>query len=124
MKNTRKDLTYRCLNMRLVFYLFLRLNKYMYGIKLMFSINKNNENNIEDYIAYVISNFSNGSIHLYEIGPSTFASYGKWKGRCFMKSKTDGRNIISSLHIVSTIFISSLSMCCVCNLLDYISLKK
>jgi hypothetical protein len=28
------------------------------------------------------------------------------------------------LHIVSTIFISSLSMCCVCNLLDYISLKK
>jgi hypothetical protein len=96
----------------------------MYGIKLMFSINKNNENNIEDYIAYVISNFSNGYIHLYEIGPSTFASYGKWMGRCFMKSKTDGKNIISSLHIVSTIFISSLSMCCVCNLLDYISLKK
>jgi len=31
----------------------------------MFSINKNNENNIKDYIAYVISNLSNGYIHLY-----------------------------------------------------------
>ena len=42
------------------FIFFIRLNKYLHGIKWMFSINKNNENNIEDYIAYVISNLSNG----------------------------------------------------------------
>jgi hypothetical protein len=36
------DLTYRSPNMHLTF--FLKLNKYLHGIKRMFSINKNNEN--------------------------------------------------------------------------------
>jgi hypothetical protein len=58
-------LIYRCLNMHLAFYLFLRVEQDLYGIKWMFSININNGNNIEDYIAYVISNLLNGHIHLY-----------------------------------------------------------
>ena len=118
------SLTYRCLNMPCFFTFFLRLNKYLHGIKWIFSIKKNNENNIEDYITYVISNLSNGYIHLYWTGPSTFAPYSKCMGRCSMESKKDGGNIISSLHIVSTIFVWRLSMCCVCDLLEHISLKK
>jgi hypothetical protein len=65
---------------------------------------------IMNYIETVISNLSNGYIHLYWTGPSTFASYDKFIGRCFIESKNDGGNIISSLHIVSMIFVSSLSM--------------
>jgi hypothetical protein len=65
---------------------------------------------IMNYIATVIFNLSNGYIHLYSTGPPTFTSYGKCMGRCFIESKNDGGNIISSLHIVSMIFVSSLSM--------------
>jgi len=53
----------------------------------MFSINKNNENSIEDYSVYVISYLLNGYIHLYWTGPLTFASY-------------NGGNIISTLRII------------------------
>jgi hypothetical protein len=53
--------------------------------KMNILINKNNENNIEDYIAYLISNLLNGDIHLYCTGPSTFASYSKCTGRCFIE---------------------------------------
>jgi hypothetical protein len=63
-----------------------------------------------NYIAPVISNLSNGYIHLYWIGPPTFTSNGKYMGRCSIESKNDGGNIISSFHIVSTIFVSNLSM--------------
>ena len=63
-----------------------------------------------NYIASVISNLSNGYIHLYWTSPLTFASNDKCMDRCFMKSKHNGGNIISSLHIVSTIFIYSRSM--------------
>jgi len=79
---------------------------------------------IMNYIATIISNLSNGYIHLYWTGPSTFTSYGKYTGRCSIESKNDGWNIISSLHIISTIFVSSLSMWSICNLLEHISLKK
>jgi hypothetical protein len=61
-----------------------------------------------NYIATVISNRSNGYIHLYWIDPPTFASNGKCMGRCSIESKNNGGNIISSLHNVSTIFFSSL----------------
>jgi hypothetical protein len=40
-----------------------------------------------NYITSVISNISNGYIHLYWIGPPTFALYGKYMGRCSMESK-------------------------------------
>ena len=83
--------------LRLVFIIFSRLNKYLHGIKRIFSIYKNNENNIEDYIAYVISNLSNIYIHLYWISPPTFVSYGKCMGKYSIESKKDGGNIISSL---------------------------
>ena len=63
-----------------------------------------------NYIAPVISNLSNGYIHLYWTGPPTFTSNSKCTGRCSFESKKDGGNIISSLHIVLTIFFSSLSM--------------
>ena len=63
-----------------------------------------------NYIATVISNCSNGYIHLYWTGPPTFASNGRCTGRYFIESKNDGGNIISSLYSVSTIFVSSLSM--------------
>jgi hypothetical protein len=63
-----------------------------------------------NYIATIISNLSNGYIHLYWTGPPTFTSNGKCTGRCSIESKNYGRNIISSLHIVSTIFVSGLSM--------------
>jgi len=77
-----------------------------------------------NYITTVISNLSNGYIHLYWIGPLTFTSNGKCTDRCSIESKNDGGNIISSLHIVSTIFFSSLSMWSTFNLLEHISLKK
>jgi len=52
--------------MRLVFffYLFLKVEQVPSWKKMNILINKNNENNIEDYIAYLISNLSNGDIHL------------------------------------------------------------
>jgi len=79
---------------------------------------------IMNYIAIIISNLSNGYIHLYWTGPPTFTSYDKCMGRCSIKSKNNGGNIILSLHIVSTIFVSSLSMWSTFNLLEHISLKK
>ena len=63
-----------------------------------------------NYIATIISNLSNEYIHLYWTGPPTFALNDKCMGRCSIESKNDGGNIISSLHIVLMIFISSLSM--------------
>jgi hypothetical protein len=78
---------------------------------------------IMNYIATVISNLSNGYIHLYWTGPPTSTSYGKCTGRCFIEKKNGG-NIISSLHIVSMIFVLSLSMWSTFNLLEHISLKK
>jgi len=77
-----------------------------------------------NYIATVISNRSNGYIHLYWTGPPAFASNGRCIGRCSIESKNDGGNIISSLHSVSTIFVWSLSMWSTFNLLEHISLKK
>ena len=73
-----------------------------------------------NYIATVISNRSNGYIHLYWTGPPTFSN-GKCMGKCSIESKNDGGNIISSLHIFSTIFVSSLSMWSTFNLLEHIS---
>ena len=61
-----------------------------------------------NYIAPVKSNLSNGYIYLYRTGPPTFTLNDKCTGRCSIESKNDGGNIISSLHIVSTIFFSSL----------------
>ena len=63
-----------------------------------------------NYIAPVISNLSNGYIYLYWTGTPTFTSNGKCTSRCSIESKNDGGNIISSLHIVSMILFSSLSM--------------
>ena len=77
-----------------------------------------------NYIATVISNCSNGYIHLYWISPPTFSLNDKCIGRCSIESKNDGGNIISSLHSISTIFVSSLSMWSTFNLLEHISLKK
>jgi hypothetical protein len=51
--------------MHLVFYLFLRVEQDLYGIKWMFSININNGNNIEDYIAYVKSLTSRMDTFIY-----------------------------------------------------------
>jgi hypothetical protein len=65
---------------------------------------------IMNYVATVISNLSNGYIHLYWTGPPTFTLYSKCMGRCSIKSKNDGGNIISSLYIVLMIFVSSLSI--------------
>jgi hypothetical protein len=79
---------------------------------------------IMNYIATIISNLLNGYIYLYWTSPSTFTSYGKYTGRCSTEWKNNGGNIISSLHIVSTIFVSSLSMWSTFNLLELISLKK
>ena len=77
-----------------------------------------------NYIATVISNRSNGYIHLYWTGPPAFASNDRCIGRCSIESKNDGGNIISSLHSVSMIFAWSLSMWSTFNLLEHISLKK
>ena len=63
-----------------------------------------------NYITTVIFNHLNGYIHLYWTGPLTFASNGKCMGRCSIELKNDRGNIISRLHIVSMIFISSLSI--------------
>ena len=49
-----------------------------------------------NYIVTVISNRSNGYIHLYWTDPPTFASNGRCMGRCSIESKTNGGNIISS----------------------------
>jgi len=77
-----------------------------------------------NYIATVISNRSNGYIHLYWTDPPTFVSNSRCMGRCSIESKNNRRNIISSLHSVSTIFVSSLSMWSTFNLMEHISLKK
>jgi len=77
-----------------------------------------------NYIATVISNYLNGYIHLYWTGTPTFASNGRCMGRCSIESKNDGGNIISSLHSVSMIFVSSLSIWSTFNLLEHISLKN
>jgi len=77
-------------------------------------IKKDKKNN--NYDAYVIFNFSNGYIHLYWTGPLTFDLNGKCMGKCSINSKNNGENIISSLHIVWIIFVSNLSMYCICNL--------
>jgi len=77
-----------------------------------------------NYIASVISNISNGYIHLYWTDPPTFTLNGKCTSRCSIESKSNGGNIISSLHIVSMIFFSSLSMWSTFNLSEHISLKK
>ena len=63
-----------------------------------------------NYIATVISNLSNEYIHLYWTSPPTFTLNGKFTGRCSIESTNDGGNIISSLHIISMIFVSSLSL--------------
>ena len=97
-------LTYRSLNMRLVLNFFswdwtstcIELIKY-------FQLRKTKKIVLYmNYIATVISNRSNG--------PPTFASNGRCMERCFIESKNDWGNIISSLHSVSMIFVSSLSM--------------
>ena len=43
-----------------------------------------------NYTATVISNLSNGYIHLYWTSPPTFTSYGTCIGRCSIESKNDG----------------------------------
>jgi hypothetical protein len=106
------------------FTFLLRLNIYLHGIKWMFSIIQRKPKKNFNYNTCIIPNLSNGYIHLYWIGPQTFASNGKCIGKCLNELKDDGRNIISSLHIVWTIFISNISMCYVFNLLEHISLKK
>ena len=75
-------------------------------------------------IATIISNRSNGHIHLYWTDPPAFASNGRCIGRCSIESKNEGGNIISSLHSVSMIFLWSISMCSTFILLEHISLKK
>ena len=50
------------------------------------------------------------SSSLLEELAATIRENGRCMGRCSIESKNDGGNIISSLHSVSTIFISSLSM--------------
>jgi len=73
---------------------------------------------------YFLSIISNVYINLYWTRTSTFTSNDKCISRCSIELKNNGGNIISSFHIVWVIFVSSLSMCCVCNLLEHISLKK
>ena len=53
-----------------------------------------------NYIATVISNLSNGYIHLYWTGPLIFTSNGKCTGRCSIESKND-RGISSQVCILS-----------------------
>ena len=72
----------------------------------------------------VIPNLSKGYIHLYSTSPPIFASYIKCIGKFFIESKKEGGNIISNLHIVSIMFLSSCFICCECNLFEQTSLKK
>lgn len=60
-----------------------------------------------NYIATIISNLLNGYIHLYWTGPLTFTSNDKCMGTCSIELKNNRGDIISSLHIVSMIFVSS-----------------
>jgi len=55
---------------------------------------------------------------------ATIRENGKCMGRCTIESKNDRGNIISSLHSVLMIFVSSLSMWSTFNLLEHKSLKK
>lgn len=72
----------------------------------------------------IIPNLSKGYIHLYGTSPLIFASYTKCIDKFFIKSKNEGGNIISSLHIVLIMFFSNSSICCECNLFEQTSLKK
>ena len=111
--------------MRLVFYFYLKVKQVPTWNRMNVLNNVKKNKKKCKYDVCVISNLSNGYIHQYWTNkPSTFASNNKCMGRYFIESKNDGENIFSSLHIVWTIFISSLSMYCVCNLLEYISLNK
>jgi len=121
------DLTYWSLNMRLVLNPFFKIEQ----VSAYIEINKKYQLKktmkkilIVNYIATIISNLLNGYIHLYWTGPLTFTLYDKCMDRCSIESKNNVGNIISSLHIVSTIFVSSLSMWLTFNLLEHISLKK
>jgi len=99
--------------MRLVLNPFFKIEQVSAYIEInkKYQLKKSNEKTfIMNYIATIISNLSNGYIHLYWTGPPTFTSYDICMGRCSIESKNNGGNIISSLHIVSTIFVSSLSM--------------
>ena len=115
-------LTYWCLNMRLVLNIFFKIEQVPAYIELIknYQLKKIKKHLIMNYIATVISNLSNIHIHLYWTGPPTFISNGKSTGRCSIESKNYGGNIISSLHIVSTIFFWSLSMWSTFNLLEHI----
>ena len=106
-----RDKCWDLLNMRLVLNLFLEIKQVPALNELIkyFQLRKTKKIILfMNYIATVISNRSNGYIHLYWIDPPTFASNGKCMGRCSIESKNNGGNIISSLHNVSTIFFSSL----------------
>ena len=72
----------------------------------------------------VIANLSNRYIYLYWIGFLTVVSNDKCITRYFINLKNNERNIISSLQIVCTIFISSLSIYWIYNSLEHISLNK
>ena len=61
---------------------------------------------IINYIATIISNLSNGYIHLYWTDTPTIASYGKYIGKCSIESKNDRGNIILILHIILMIFVA------------------
>jgi hypothetical protein len=58
----------------------------------------------------VIANLFNRYIYLYWIEFLNVVSNDKCITRYFIDLKNNGRNIISSLQIICTIFISSLSM--------------
>jgi len=55
-----------------------------------------------NYIATVISNLSNGYIHLYWTDPSTFASNSKCMGRCSIESKK--RSLHSFVSVNALLF--------------------
>jgi len=76
--------TYWRLNMRLVLNLFFKdwTSTYIYRIKQKLSIKKIKKHLIMNYVATVISNLSNGYIHLYCTGPPTFTSNSKSTGIC------------------------------------------
>jgi len=56
-----------------------------------------------NYIATVISNLSNGYIHLYWTGPPTFTSNGKCTGRCSIESKNNGENHLKFAYCLNDI---------------------
>jgi hypothetical protein len=89
--------------MRLALNLFLKIEQ----VPAYIELNKNYQFKktmkkllIMNYIATIISNFSNGYIHIYWTGPPTFTSYGKCTGRCSIESKND-EGISSQVCILS-----------------------